>query len=41
MIEIKYKGENGYFLSEEEYQSMIQSYNKIETLLMKMGGMVE
>lgn len=34
-------GIEGYFMTEEEYQSMLNSQERIETMLMKMGAILE
>lgn len=39
MKKIENQGVQGYFISEEEYQSMLESYNKIHSLILSEGGM--
>ena len=39
MEKIVNKGKQGYFISEEEYQSMLESYEKIHADLSEMRGM--
>ena len=37
MFKIKHKGQEGYFLSEEEYSQFKQTVNSVENILHEVG----